>query len=159
MHVSWNKIFGIGVLLACLMLWASHSFADQPVSDRELLHGSHEGSMVDPGGSGVSFMEAGSDRIFSRLNPVRLSLGGMMYVYQRFVSPQLPSECLYHPTCSGFSKELIRDFGLVKGMAATADRLTRCNRVAAFDIHPMRIEEASGKAVEDTGLYKKSTYD
>ena len=159
MHVSLNKIFGVGVLLTCLMLFVSPSFADQPVSDRELLRGSREGSGDVHGGSGVSFMSAGSDRIISRLNPVRLSLGGMMYVYQRFVSPQLPSECLYHPSCSGFSKELIRDLGLVKGMAATADRLTRCNRIAVFDIHPMRIEEASGKAVEKPGLYKKSTYD
>lgn len=159
MHVFLNNLLSSGLWFMCLMLSVSHGFADKPLSDMELLRVGHEVSIVDPGEPAVSFMEAGSDRIFSRLNPVRLSLGGMMYVYQRFVSPQLPSECLYHPSCSGFSKELIRDLGLVKGMAATADRLMRCNRVAAFDIHPMHIDEASGKAVEDTGMYKKSTYD
>ena len=159
MRVLLNKHFGIGLWFMCLMLFASEGFADRPLSDREMLVGSHEASTVDPGGSDVSFMEPGSDRFFSRFNPVRLSLGGMMYVYQRFVSPQLPSECLYHPSCSGFSKELIRDFGLVKGVATTADRLSRCNRVAAFDIHPMHIDEISGKAVEETGIYKRSAYD
>lgn len=141
------------------MLAASNVFADKPLNDSELLRISHDRPVVEQEGSDVSFMEAGNERFFSRINPVRLSLGGMMYVYQRFISPQLPSECLYHPTCSGFSKELIREFGLVKGVAATADRLSRCNRVAAFDIHPMHIHEGSGKAVEDTGMYTKGAYD
>lgn len=159
MRVLLNKFAGRAFCCVCLMLAASHGFADKPLSDSELLRSGHDTSVVEQDGSGVSFMDAGSDRFLSRVNPVRLSLGGMMYVYQRFVSPQLPSECLYHPTCSGFSKELIRDLGLIKGVAATADRLSRCNRVAAFDIHPMHIHEDSGKAVEDTGIYTKSAYD
>lgn len=159
MHVSLNKFFSSGLWFICLMLFASNGFADKPLDDSELLRTRHESSQADPGKSDVSFMEAGSDRMISRLNPVRLSLGGMMYIYQRFVSPQLPSKCLYHPTCSGFSQELIRDFGLLKGVAATADRLMRCNRIAAFDIHPMHIDEASGKVMEDTGIYTKSAYD
>ena len=159
MRVLLNKFTGRAFCCMCLILATSHGFADKPLNDSELLRSGHDASVVEQDGSGVSFMDAGSDRFLSRVNPVRLSLGGMMYVYQRFVSPQLPSECLYHPTCSGFSKELIRDLGLIKGVTATADRLSRCNRVAAFDIHPMHIHEESGKAVEDTGIYTKSAYD
>ena len=159
MRVLLNKFTGSGVFCLCLLLAASNGFASEPLSDRELLRAGHDEMVVQHGGSDITFMESGSDRFLSRVNPVRLTLGGMMYVYQRLVSPQLPSECLYHPTCSGFSKELIRDLGLVKGLAATADRLSRCNRVAAFDIHPMHIREGSGKAEEETGMYTKSAYD
>ncbi len=91
-----------------------------------------------------------------KYNPVAVTLGGLMAVYQRFISPQLPSECLYHPSCSAFSMNLIREYGLIKGVAATSDRLMRCNRVAAIDVHPMHIREDSGKAVEEVGIYRKN---
>ncbi len=77
-----------------------------------------------------------------------------MYVYQGLISPQLPSECLYHTSCSAFSMELISEFGFTRGIIFTSDRLMRCNRVAALDIHPFFIHESSGKAVEGTGVYR-----
>jgi len=92
-----------------------------------------------------------------RYNPIALTFGGLMFVYQRFMSPQLPSECLYHPSCSSFSKSLISEYGLVVGVAATADRLMRCNRVAVFDIHPMHLDEVSGKVREEPDIYRKNS--
>ncbi len=78
----------------------------------------------------------------------------MMFVYQRYISPQLPSECLYEHSCSSFSKELIGTYGLARGVVYTADRLTRCNRVAALDVHPLRLNEASLKVRETVEIYK-----
>ncbi|MDZ7776053.1 MAG: membrane protein insertion efficiency factor YidD [Bacteroidales bacterium] len=71
-----------------------------------------------------------------KYNPVAVSLGGLLYLYQSILSQQISAECLFHPSCSQFGKNAIREFGLLKGVALTADRITRCNRIAAHDIHP-----------------------
>ena len=105
--------------------------------------------------SGPQWMNSGSDRFLVRYNPVRIGLSGLMYLYQAGISPQLPSECLYHTSCSNFSKHLISDLGLIRGIVATADRLMRCHRIAAVDIHPMHLHPVSGKVVEGTDMYKK----
>lgn len=128
--------------------------AQEPLTDRELLEDALPSSN-ESSHEAVSFMASGSSRLLIRYNPLRLGLGGLMYVYQRYISPQLPSECLYHPSCSGFSKELIREYGLLPGMFATADRLMRCNRMAALDTHPLEINQLSGKVHEDVQRYKK----
>jgi uncharacterized protein len=91
-----------------------------------------------------------------RYNPVSLAFSGMMFVYQRFVSPQLPSQCLYEHSCSEFSKELIGTYGLARGIVFTTDRLSRCNRVAALDVHPLSISETSRRVVENVDIYKIS---
>ncbi len=126
-----------------------------PETDLQLLSARLEGKETAGPGSGIEFLQAGKGRPFVRYNPITLSFGGLMYVYQRLISPQMPSECLYHTSCSAFSKDLITEYGLLKGMVVTADRLMRCNRVAALDIHPMHIHEHSGKVEEDTGLYRR----
>lgn len=105
----------------------------------------------------TSFLKPGSGGFLARYNPFRLLLGGMMFTYQRWISPQMPSECLFHTSCSHFSMELIYEFGLIKGSIATADRLMRCNRIAVFDIHPLQIHEVSGRAIEQTDIYRRKT--
>ncbi len=102
----------------------------------------------------VKFMRSNSKNFLIRNNPVSLFFGGLMYVYQGVISPQLPSECLYAESCSQFSKHLIADYGLFKGIFTTSDRLMRCNRLSALDVHPLMIDERSGKVIESTEIYK-----
>ena len=66
-------------------------------------------------------------------NPVYHVLSASMYTYQSVVSPLIMRQCTFRPSCSGYSKELIREFGLLKGTFLTADRLMRCNRVSLSD--------------------------
>lgn len=124
------------------------------VTDHDLLRERFAGKST-PEKQEHGLLEARSDRLVARYNPVTLTFSGMMFVYQRYLSPQLPSECLYHPSCSSFSKSLIREYGLIKGIVATADRLIRCNRVSALDIHPLLIDEEKRKVKEDTGIYRR----
>ncbi len=125
--------------------------------DLQLLrrHADHKDTEHKHHSSGTEFLRPQGENTLSRFNPVTLSLGGLMFVYQRWISPQLPSECLYHTSCSAFSKNLIVEYGLVKGILATSDRLMRCNRVAALDVHPMHIHPVSGRVDEDTGIYRR----
>jgi uncharacterized protein len=53
------------------------------------------------------------------LAPVRL--------YQRFISPALPQRCKYHPTCSVYAVQAIRELGPARGPLVAAWRLLRCN--------------------------------
>ncbi len=89
-----------------------------------------------------------------KYNPVSLTLGGLLYLYQNAFSQQFSASCLYHPSCSEFSKRSIAHYGLFKGVFLSADRLTRCNKVAGLDIHPMSVNPKTHKSEDPIDLYK-----
>lgn len=92
--------------------------------------------------------------IFIKYNPVSLTFGGLLYFYQNVISQQLSSSCLYHPTCSEFSKQAIAEYGIFKGIFLSTDRLSRCNKIAGTDIHPVTINEKTNKSEDPVSLYK-----
>jgi putative membrane protein insertion efficiency factor len=47
--------------------------------------------------------------------------------YQRWISPGLPRRCKYHPTCSAYAVEAIRELGPLRGSIVAGWRLLRCN--------------------------------
>lgn len=157
MQKCLNKtVYGIFMLMAFACLSGSSLLASPPKSDADILSGSlcsscDEQRMVQ---YYVSVMQVKRQRFLARYNPVTLAFSGLMYVYQKVVSPQIPSACLYEHSCSSFSKGLIAEYGLAKGVFTTADRLMRCNRMAATDIHPLAISEQSGKVMETVNIYK-----
>ena len=55
--------------------------------------------------------------------PLRLVLRG----YQRLVSPVLPARCKYHPSCSQYAVDALKEFGLFRGLVLAGWRLLRCN--------------------------------
>lgn len=48
-------------------------------------------------------------------------------LYQRAISPMIPRRCRYHPTCSAYAVDAVREFGPVRGLILAAWRLLRCN--------------------------------
>ena len=48
-------------------------------------------------------------------------------VYQRAISPAIPQRCKYHPTCSRYAVDAIREYGILRGAVLAAWRLLRCN--------------------------------
>jgi putative membrane protein insertion efficiency factor len=48
-------------------------------------------------------------------------------LYQRTVSPMLGRRCKYHPTCSAYAVDAIREFGVLRGIVLACWRLLRCN--------------------------------
>lgn len=82
----------------------------------------------------VSFLLSSRKNPLARYNPISLTFGGLLFVYQRLLSPQISNNCPYNPSCSAFSKNSILRYGFIKGIALSADRLTRCNNIAAKDI-------------------------
>lgn len=47
--------------------------------------------------------------------------------YQTLLSPLLGPRCKYHPSCSRYAADAIREFGVFRGCALAAWRLARCN--------------------------------
>lgn len=89
---------------------------------------------------------------FIKYNPVFIVFGGGLYIYQKNISPILQFGCLYEPSCSEFSRLSIREYGFLKGILMSGDRLTRCTRLSAADIHPLFF--LKGKYIDDPSFYK-----
>lgn len=102
----------------------------------------------------VTFGIEKSNHSILRYNPVSLVLSGLMYSYQKWISPQISADCLYSPSCSEYSKMLFHEYGFFKGLFASADRLMRCDRISATTINPISVDEKDGKVHEDVNRYR-----
>jgi putative component of membrane protein insertase Oxa1/YidC/SpoIIIJ protein YidD len=89
---------------------------------------------------------------FVKYNPISLLFGGGLYFYQKVISSQIQAGCAFDVSCSNFSKQSISKFGLLKGIALSTDRLTRCTRVSAVDFHPVMMN-SDGKCIDHPDFY------
>ncbi|KAG2437882.1 hypothetical protein HXX76_005499 [Chlamydomonas incerta] len=78
------------------------------------------------GGSVEAGAEAGAEAEPPPSLGVRAALS-MLSLYRNVMSPLMPSSCRFLPTCSNYSIESYKKFGVVKGTVLTAWRLMRCN--------------------------------
>lgn len=90
-----------------------------------------------------------------RFNPqepseLKLVATGLIRLYQKFVSSQDGPSCNFHPTCSRFGMACIQEYGLVRGILLTADRLIRCNGSQAQHHHK---DSVTGKYVDPASDY------
>ncbi|MFA9213819.1 MAG: membrane protein insertion efficiency factor YidD [Candidatus Methylacidiphilales bacterium] len=74
-------------------------------------------------------------------NPINLTFSGLMFFYQNVLSTQINAGCIYSPSCSEFSKQSIKKYGLIKGILLSADRVQRCNRITALGINIKQLNE------------------
>ncbi|HET55434.1 MAG TPA: membrane protein insertion efficiency factor YidD, partial [Ignavibacteria bacterium] len=47
--------------------------------------------------------------------------------YQKIISPLFPPSCRFYPTCSEYSVQAFRKYGVLKGGAKSIWRILRCN--------------------------------
>ncbi len=62
-----------------------------------------------------------------RFQPTAWCARGAIRVYQRTLSPLLPTSCRFTPTCSQYGLEAIRKYGTLRGGTLTTWRILRCN--------------------------------
>lgn len=97
-------------------------------------------------------------RSLGEAGPARLA-GGLVWLYQKAVSPALAAAfpncgCRFHPTCSHYAREALREHGLLRGAALSAARLARCGpwHPGGFDPVPARrfscVRQSSGIPAE-----------
>ena len=51
----------------------------------------------------------------------------LLRIYRLTVSPLYGDRCKYHPTCSQYAVDAVRELGLVRGALLAAWRVLRCN--------------------------------
>lgn len=61
------------------------------------------------------------------LQPTAWVLRGAIRVYQATLSPILPTQCKFTPTCSEYGLQCIRKYGTLRGGLLTTWRLIRCS--------------------------------
>ncbi|MBN9292540.1 MAG: membrane protein insertion efficiency factor YidD [Flavobacteriia bacterium] len=61
----------------------------------------------------------------------------LIRIYQLFISPIFPSKCRYQPTCSHYTIEAIREWGVIRGIFLGARRISRCHPWGGFGPDPV----------------------
>lgn len=145
-------------LLLAVLIYASLQAQNQQ-DDLQLIAGqsntdSNETRYYKRPGNDRHVLQAHHNGILAQYNPVTLLLKGTMALYQQVLSPQLSRACPYEITCSNFSKQSIHEFGLIKGVFLSADRIMRCNRLGLLDIHPLNINPATGNIIDPPSYYR-----
>ena len=135
---------------------ASVGFAQKPVNSKSDMQLFFKKNQLPAGHIHArrSYMFQHERSFVKKYNPIRLTAGGLLYFYQNTLSQQFSASCLYQPSCSDFSKQAIQQYGLFKGNFLSADRITRCNRISAHDIHPLTIDENHQWSADPVENYK-----
>ncbi|HKM94919.1 MAG TPA: membrane protein insertion efficiency factor YidD [Prolixibacteraceae bacterium] len=100
------------------------------------------------------FIYANQPVKFKTHNPFSLLYGGLLFVYQNTISQHFSADCLYSPSCSEFSKQAVKEFGFIKGGLLSFDRLNRCTRLSALDMHPSVFNPKTHRASDPILKYK-----
>lgn len=58
-------------------------------------------------------------------------------LYQRWLSPIIPSGCRYDPTCSHYTSEAIEKHGFFKGVWLGIQRIARCHPLGPSGYDPV----------------------
>ena len=90
-----------------------------------------------------------------RFNPqetseLKLAATGLIRLYQKFISSQDGPTCNFSPSCSRFGMACIQEYGLVRGLMLTADRLLRCNGSQSRHYHK---DNLTGKYIDPVSDY------
>jgi putative membrane protein insertion efficiency factor len=93
--------------------------------------------------------------LIKKINPVNIIFGTTLYIYQNIISRQISADCLYTPSCSEFSKDAIREYGVLKGAILSVDRLNRCNILSVMDLKNHRLDPATNRYPDPAVRYKK----
>lgn len=51
----------------------------------------------------------------------------LLAVYRVAVSPFLPRACRFYPSCSAYTEQAVRKYGILKGIASGFGRIGRCH--------------------------------
>lgn len=91
---------------------------------------------------GHPFLCLGLALLLEALLPVRFQpsawvLRGAIRLYQATLSPILPAQCKFTPTCSHYGLGCIRRYGTLRGGVLTSWRLLRCSPLTRGGVDPI----------------------
>ena len=98
------------------------------------------------------------DALWAAGTPARFALIGLIRLYRLALSPMMGGACRFHPTCSVYAEEAIRNTGAIRGLLLAAWRILRCSPLSrgGLDDPPVRrvthgttVRPATSPAVSD----------
>jgi putative membrane protein insertion efficiency factor len=66
-----------------------------------------------------------------------LPLVAMIRVYQWIISPLIGPKCRFTPSCSNYSLEALKKYGLFKGVWLSVKRIARCHPWGGHGVDPV----------------------
>ena len=63
------------------------------------------------------------------MNAISYLLIKIIKIYQLFISPYIGNNCRYLPTCSEYSIDALKEFGLLKGSFLSIKRILSCHPI------------------------------
>lgn len=64
------------------------------------------------------------EKAFASLRAIPI---GLIRFYQQFLSPMIGPSCRFHPTCSEYGIQAIKEHGFFKGTWLTFKRISKCH--------------------------------
>ena len=77
------------------------------------------------------------------IRPITLTFIGVVKLYQAIISPLMPSSCRHLPTCSEYTIEALRTFGLLRGSCLSIKRILRCRPGGSHGYDPLPKKDSS----------------
>lgn len=74
----------------------------------------------------------------------------LIRLYQIIVSPMLGTNCRFHPTCSAYALQAIKDFGAMRGLFYGIRRLIKCHPFGSAGYDP--VPSSSREDVGDVAI-------
>lgn len=68
-------------------------------------------------------------------------------LYQRVLSPLLPRQCKYEPSCSMYASQALQRYGILRGLVLAGWRLLRCNPWSHGGYDPVEAQTVFGRTV------------
>jgi putative membrane protein insertion efficiency factor len=152
MQKSVNRI----LLIILLTSVGVHCSAQQVTvkSDIDLIHA--QLSMIDPDPFKRPYIYQHETSFIKKYNPISFLLGSSLYIYQNVFSKHISADCLFTPSCSEFSKQAIKEYGLLKGTLLSIERVNRCNRIAATDLSHSEVDPKTNRYSDPVSRHKYS---
>ncbi|MCT4599546.1 MAG: membrane protein insertion efficiency factor YidD [Marinifilaceae bacterium] len=96
------------------------------------------------------------DNIIVKYNPLCISIGGMLFIYDNTLAPIISSPCLFSPSCALFFRKSLFEYGFFKALFISTDRISKCSRLSSIDIK--RSNMFHNKAIDPISFYSLKHY-
>ena len=130
------------ILIVSFSLFAQSLISQVSIGNAALQRTFESFDYVDPEQRKV--LDVSEMSTLNKINPITYVSAGAMFFYQRLISEQLYTNCIYSVSCSSNAKFSIQEEGLAIGVLYGAFQLSSCSNAVAGDYCYFVIERSNG---------------
>lgn len=69
---------------------------------------------------------------------IKRALIGFIKAYKKYISPSLPANCRFYPSCSQYAIDAITRYGPIKGVFLATIRILKCHPFHPGGVDPVK---------------------